>query len=46
MDIWKNGVHHPLGIILFRPSKINYDEEILLNHGFCKIDDDLFGVQI
>lgn len=43
IDIWKNSVHHPLGCILFRPSKINYDEEILLNHGFCKIDDDLFG---
>ena len=43
IDIWKNSVHHPLGCILFRPSKINSDEEILLNHGFCKIDDDLFG---
>ena len=43
MDIWKNNIHHPLGCILFRPSKIDYNKDILLNHGFCKIEDDLFG---
>ena len=42
-DIFKNGVHHPLGCILFRPSMIDYENDVLLNHGFCKIQNDLFG---